>query len=258
MHKLLILCVLQCILFACDPYENPLTRNKPLNEILVYTGITMSDAVLELKSEFEKENDCLVHVMYGASGYLKRVIDVNKKGDIFIPGNSSFLDTLIGDAVVTRRETLGYNRLSFFVPKGNPMGLNGSLSQLAEGDLRLIIGAPESGSVGKETMYLLQKYGIFHDVALQVHSFAADSKKLASAIRDNDADIAINWRAVGYTLKNRDFMDAIDIDSPYIRKVPVVMGLLKYSVDTGCPVKFMNMAVSEKGRQIFHKYGFRD
>ncbi|MGD9808578.1 MAG: molybdate ABC transporter substrate-binding protein [Deferribacterales bacterium] len=246
------------ILAGCNPYESPFKDEVYEHEILVFTGVTMSDAVFELKSIFEKENACKVQVMYGASGYLKHVVEVNRKGDIFFPGNVSYMESFKNDHVITRMVDVGYNQLSFFVAKDNPLRLNGDVTQLTNEHLRVVIGSLGAGSVGKETLHLLQQHKLYDDVVKNAVSFATDSKGLASAIKDNEADIVINWLAYGLIKRNAPFMTPVKIDSEYTRKVPIAMGLLKYSTDNRCANNFMDLAASEAGRIIFKKYGFSE
>ena len=258
MRKFLILLLLINILFGCDPYESPFSEKVYDHEILVFTGITMADAVFELKDIFEKDNDCKVQVMYGASGYLKHVVEVNRKGDIFFPGNISYMDSFRSDHVVTRIVGVGYNQLSFFVAKNNPLRLNGDLHQLTSEHLRVEIGLKGAGAVGRETLYLLQQHKLYDLVVDNAVTFATDSKGLASAIKDNEADIVINWLAVGLTKRNAPYMTHVKIDSPYIRKVQIAMGLLKYSTDNLCANDFMDLAASDVGQAVFKKYGFSE
>lgn len=258
MKKLYIFIIIFMFILSCDPYENPLTKNAPKREILIYSGITMSDAIFELKDIYEKETGCRASVIYGASGYLKSVIEVNRVGDIFFPGYSTYLESMMKEKVISRVIDVGYNKLCFFVEKHNPLMLNGSLDQLKEKNLRVMIGSREAGAVGKETEDLLRKHGMYEDVVLNIRSFTADSKGLSEAIRDKNADIVINWRATGFFKKNQPYMDPVEIDSDYVRKVPIAMGLLKYSVDVECAERFLDLAASETGKKIFNKYGFTD
>lgn len=257
MSRFFFIIIIPAMLFACNPYENPLTKNSEKKEILVYSGITMADAVLELSNIFEKETGCRVSVMYGASGYLRSVIEVNKAGDIYFPGDASYLNELKDEKVITRVEDMGFNRLSFFVEKNNPLRLTGDINQLKDKSLRVIIGA-QSGSVGNATVALLKKHGIYDEAAANAVSFAADSRGLAEALRNKKADITVNWYATGFFVRNAPMMDAIRIDSPYVDNVPISMGMLRYSVDTECAEKFLDMAASDTGQKIFRKYGFKD
>jgi len=258
MKRLFLLFVVCGLLISCDPYENPLDHGSTDNEILIYSGYTMSDAVFEFKDIYEASTGCKLSVMYGASGYLQRVIEVNKVGDIFFPGNKSYLDHFKKNNIVSRTIDVGFNKLSLFVVKGNPLYLNGSLEQLKEKRLRVAIGMKEAGAVGDETAKLLEKHGIYDAVSTNVSSFTTDSKGLALALREDNADVVINWYATGFSNKNIHLLEPIKIDSPYIEEVPIAMGLLKYSSNTVCANKFLDMASSEKGVEIFKKYGFKD
>lgn len=256
MKYLFLLCF--GIIISCSSYENPLEQEAELPEILIYSGTTLSEPVFDLKDIFEKENGCRVHVMYGASGYLKRVLEVNRTGEIFFPGDSVYLESLKRTAVVTKTVHTGQNRLCFFVAEGNPKRLSGSITQLTDPNLKVMLGADNAGSVGRATKDLLNAHGIYSEVALNARSFTADSQGLAAALRERRADIVINWRSVGFLSKNIDLMDPVEIDSEHLRKVDLSMGLLKYSADTACAEKFMDLAASERGHAVFKKYGLAD
>jgi len=47
----------------------------------------------------------------------------------------------------------------------------------------------------------------------------------------------------------------LNIDEKFAKKKKLIIGLLKYSEQTKIAREFMNYASSEKGRQIFKKYG---
>lgn len=258
MIRILLLIFLTIFISGCDPYESPLKEKVRKHEILVYCGITMSDAIFELIDKFKTENDCDVQVMYGASGYLKHVVQVNRKGDIFFPGNVSYIDSFKTDYVVTRVEDIGYNQLSFFVAKDNPLGITGELAQLLEKNYRVAIGSKDAGAVGKETKFLLSNHGIYEKVAANVTLFSTDSKGLSAAIKDNEADIVINWLASGLTMKNKPYMTPVPIKSEFLRRVPIAMGLLKYSTEAECSNSFLDLAISSTGKDIFRKYGFTE
>ncbi|PLX69930.1 MAG: hypothetical protein C0603_03055 [Denitrovibrio sp.] len=256
--RLLLLLLVCGLVFSCDPYANPLIIKDQKPEILIYTGITMADAISEINDIFESRYDCKASMMYGASGYLKRVIEVNKVGDIFFPGNKSYVDSFIKEKIVTKSVDVGFNRLSFFVKKGNPLLLSGDLHQLTDANLKVSLGANDSGSVGEETFKLIKQLKYYNDIISNVTSFTADSKGLVSAIRNSEADIVINWLATGFVNNNNLFMEPIKIDYDIVNKVPITMGILKYSSDLECVNNFMDTVHSSEGKALFKKYGFND
>ncbi len=245
-------------MYSCDPYENPLINNDTRPEILIYTGITMADAVVEIKDIYESNYACRASIMYGASGYLKSVINVNKVGDIYLPGNKSYIDAFAEDRIVTKVIDVGFNTLSMFVKKGNPLLLNGDLAQLTNKSLRLNLGALDAGSVGKETFKLIRNLDYFDDIILNVNTFSADSKGLVAAMKNDEADITINWLATGFIDDNSSFMEPVKINSEYVSKVPIAIGLLKYSTSFNCANQFLDVVDSDEGKAVFKRYGFRD
>lgn len=256
-HVAKILLLLSILSFyGCDPYEHPTLPRELPQEILVYCGMTMSSAVFELSSLFEKETGCKASILYGGSGNLQKVIEVNEQGDIFFPGSYDYVKYLQTKGIVIRTSEVGHNRLSYFVKKGNPLQIDGELSNLTDKHLKVVVGSERAGAIGRATARLLQKHGIKKRVFEESMYVTTDSKGLAESIKEGDADLVINWYATAFFKKNKPFMDPIRIDSPYVKKTRLVMGQLKYSENRNCSDKFLDMVESDRGKEIFRRYGF--
>jgi molybdate transport system substrate-binding protein len=243
---------------GCDPYKHPTITEKNRKEILIYCGVTMASAVSELISILEERTDCKVSALYGGSGHLKNIIEVNKKGDLFFPGSSQYLEDLKTEGVIGRTEEVGYNSLSFFVKKGNPLQITNNIKNLSDVSLNVVLGSENAGSVGRETAYLLEKHNIKDEVISKSIYVTNDSKGIARSIRNGDADLTVNWLATGYLPENTEFVTPIKIDSPYVRQLKLVIGQLIYSDEKECSGSFLDIASSVEGKEIFAKYGFAE
>lgn len=222
--------------------------------LLIFCGITMIAPVRELADQFETEHGVVVKMTYGGSQDLSKSIEVNKIGDIFFPGFKSFVENMTANGHVDKSVVVGHNQLSLFVAKGNPKGLNGDLHQLLDPELAVIIGHEDLGSVGKESKRVLTNLGIYEHVVNNTVFMASDSKGLTAAIRDEKADIALNWRAVATLKDNNDYLDVLEINN--IEKKQLVMSSLVYSKNIKLANDFLTLCSSEQGLKVFKKYGF--
>ena len=72
--------VLLGLLCACDMRQYPHPENDQQREILVYSGMTMIQPLMEIVELFEKRENCSVKISYGGSGHILRSVEVNQVG----------------------------------------------------------------------------------------------------------------------------------------------------------------------------------
>ena len=142
------------------------------------------------------------------------------------------------------------------VKKGNPKNITHNLNNLANSNLNVVIGNPNSGSVGKEAKHILVKRNIFNQVDKNVVYYTTDSKDLIPALINTDIDLTINWQATYTWDNNRNYIDTLTISNKYAKNKKLILGVLKYSKYPDIAKRVLNFAASEKGKAIFKKYGF--
>ena len=97
----------------------------------------------------------------------------------FPSGSDSYIKTRLSDGLVSETAHVGYNKAALMVQKGNPKDLDSNLDNLKNPRYYVVIGNPDSGGIGKETQKILDKKGIFKDVAQNARKLTTDSKGLA-------------------------------------------------------------------------------
>jgi len=254
----LLLCALLVVVSGCDPREHPDVRREQKDELLIYSGMTMIKPLLELAKIMESEHDCVVRVTYGGTGHIAKSVRVNQIGDIFFPGENSYIHALQNDGLATDVVTVGVNQAALFVQRGNPLHISASLQELAEPGYHVVLGNELSGAIGRETKIMLSDAGLYDDVIENVLYMATDSKGLAQAIRHQDADLVINWKAVAFLPENKYVMEALELPETVAPKHPLQMALLSYSQHAALARAFLELARSERGQTIFRDYGFAD
>ena len=247
-------------LYFAFAYSNPTEAGAATakKELLVYCGITMIKPMSDIARVIEAEEGCTIILTKGGSGNLLRAIKVNKVGDLYLPGSDSYIKTAREEGLVTDTVFVGHNKAAVMVQKGNPKALTGNLENLANADYCVVIGNPDSGSIGRETRKILERRGIFDAVAHNARMLTTDSKDLVRVLRDREADLVVNWFATSTWPENRDHVDTLSIDGRYAASKRLVLGLLRTSKHPGIAKKFMGYAASEKGRALFQCYGLHD
>lgn len=257
-NQILVLSVLLCSVVACDMQEYPAPEDSGKTELLIYSGMTMIQPLMEIAALIEAQENCKIKITYGGSGHILKSVKVNRVGDLFFPGDESYISDLQQQGVVTDAVQLGYNQAVLFVQPGNPRQLTSSLQQFCDRNLIVVIGSEQAGSIGRETRRILDWEQNYHCALENALYITTDSKGLSKAIRTNDADLVINWKAVQHLPVNRGLLEEISLPADYALQQPLVMGLLKYSANPQLARKVMILAASETGMAIFRKYGFLD
>lgn len=245
-------------LFGCDMQRYPDVEDSAKKELLIYSGMTMVQPLMEVVALVEEEQQCRIKITYGGSGHICKSVEVNQLGDIFFPGCISYIEDFQSQGIVTDAVQVGYNEAVLFVEKGNPQQVESQLDSLYDQRLNVVIGNDTSGAIGRETKRMLDAAGIYQQVADNVLYMTTDSKGLALAMKNRDADVVVNWKAIAYLPANREVTDVLKLPKGVADKRPLVMGLLRYSKNPDLARKVLAKASSIEGQAIFRKYGFLD
>lgn len=232
-------------------------QSEEKKELLIYCGITMIRPMTEIKQIIEKQENCHIEISKGGSGNLLNAIEQNGVGDLYLPGSESYIYTALEKGMITDTATVGHNKLAVIVQKGNPLNIKSEIQSLTSKAYYIVIGNPNSGSVGKATKKLLVTEDIFQEVEQNAIRFTTDSKDLSMAIINNEADLVINWYATYTWDRNSDFMDILDIPSLENTKKKLILAQLKSSQHPEIAQKIIAYAISPEGQAIFEKHGLK-
>lgn len=226
------------------------------NELLFYVGITMVKPVNELAKNFEKTHNCSIKILQGGSQDLYDSIKTSQVGDLYLPGSTSYRDKYIKDGLLLDGKFVGFNKLALVVKKGNPKNIKPSLDELLNEKYKVVIGNEQSGSVGEASKKLLTKNEMYEKVISNAISLVPDSRNLINSLKNNEADLVLNWYATTFWDDNKEFVEALPMDDKYSDKAKLVFNLLSTSQNKELSKQFMEYASSTEGKEIFKKYGF--
>jgi molybdate transport system substrate-binding protein len=245
------------LLFIAGFISNVYAATKPT--LLIYCGITMVTPVKQIAKIIEKKHNCTIKITQGGSKDIYDSLKYAKRGDMYIPGSSSYRKKYKKDGFLLEHTYIGYNQAAIFVAKGNPKKIK-DLNSLIDENISTILCNPKSGSIGKNGKKVLEKFGgeeFFEEAFDMAAEIGTDSRNINKAIIDQKVDMAINWRATAFFPENKEYITAIDIDEKYAPKKAIEINLLSFSKNKKIARAFMDYASSQAGQEIMKKYGFR-
>lgn len=246
------------ILLAFVVAGAPALAQSARQELMIYCGITMVRPVTEIAQLFEKRENVKVVIAQGGSEDLYQSAKKSGVGDLYLPGEPSFRTLHLKEGLLGDFVTVGYNQMALMVQKGNPKQVKADPRELLRKDLAVSIGNESSGSVGKETKDILDEIGIYPAVVRSAAFLSPDSRTLVNAMKKKEADLVMNWRAVGYFPDNAAAVDMIDLNPKLAKPQALLLNLLNHSKSQGLARGFMTLAAGEEGQAIFRKHGFLD
>lgn len=227
-------------------------------ELLLYCGITMVRPMTEIARAFEQKENVKITLAQGGSEDLYQSAKKSGLGDLYLPGEPSYRAQHLAEGLLGDFVTVGYNQMAIIVRKGNPKQIKSDLRELLRPDVTMMIGSPESGSVGQETKRILESVGLYEQVVDKAILLVSDSRSLNNAMRKGEADVMLNWRATGHFPDNAEVVDVIDLDPALVRPQALLLNFLNFSKNQDLVRRFMEYTASERGQAIFRNYGFLD
>jgi len=234
----------------------PLFAQSAPKEMLLYTSITVVRPITEVARAFEQRENVKITIIQGGAADVYQSARKSGIGDWYLPAQPAYRDKYYADGLFGEHVTVGHNTLALMVQEGNPKKVKPDLRELLRRDLVMILGSAESGSVGLMSKTVLDGLGIYPQVVRSAAFLAPDSRALTQAIRRKEADITLNWRAVGFFPDNAPHVDIIDLPRNIAQPQPLLLIRLKSSRHPELARRFMDFAASEAGQAIFRKHGF--
>src|SRR4030042_1715503 len=129
--------------------------------ILVFAGAASKPATEEGAQIFKEISGIPVDVVFGGSGFILSQMKLTRRGDLYFPGSSDFMELAKKEGLVfpESEKILVYLIPAINVQKGNPKKIY-SLKDLSKKGIRVAIANPEMVCVGTyaveiiETIYL--------------------------------------------------------------------------------------------------------
>ncbi len=224
--------------------------------LVIFCGSASKPATEEAAELFESKTGAKLLLHFGGSGKMLSDMKLSRRGDLYFPGSSDFMELAKKDELVlpeTERR-IAYLLPAINVPAGNPKGIR-SLADLAKPGVRLGIARPDTVCVGLYAVEVLQRNGLADRVKPNIVTFAESCAKTANLAGLGTVDAVIGWRVFHYW--QPDKIETILLEAhqvPRIGYIPIAKSV--FCENQELADKFIEFLLSEEGKQIFRKWHY--
>ncbi len=228
-------------------------------ELLVFAGAASRPPTEEAARAFEKKTGVKVNVTFGGSGFVLSQMALSRKGDLYFPGSSDYMEIAKKKGLVfpeTERYVV-YLVPAINVQKGNPKGIK-SLRDLAGPGLRVAVANPEGVCVGLYAVEIIEKNLAPNEKSAlrrNLVNYTESCEKTATAISLKAADAVIGWEVFQFWDPER--IETIPLKKHEIARIGYIpIAISKFTTSRPLAQKFIDFILSEEGKVFFKKYHY--
>lgn len=223
-------------------------------KLFLHSGGGLRLAVDECAEVFTEEFGVVVERNYAGSGVILNQVQMTKQGDLFLPGDVSYIDMVDPPDLIVSKHTVCYFIPVILVRKGNPKNIR-NLTDLIQPGIDLGLGDPEVCAIGRTSVQIFEKNNI--DMAEVGNNLVFSSLtvgELGIQIKVGKVDAVIVWDATAAQYADSGDVIRIPVDQNVISTVAIA--LLESSEDKQLARYFIDLVTSETGKAIFRKHNF--
>ncbi len=221
--------------------------------LLVYCAAGIRPPVEAAARDYQQAYGVEVQLQYGGSQTLLANVEASKRGDLYLPGDDSYLQTARGQGLV--QEILPLARMTpvLAVHKGNPKSLH-SLDDLTRDGVRIVVANPDAAAVGKLTAEALKKTGRWDAIQKNVVVTKPTVNEVASDVAIGSADAGFVWDA---TARQTADVEAIPVPEFADVHAHIAVGVLTCTEQPTAALRFARfLAARDKGAPLFDSAGY--
>lgn len=229
------------------------------NELVVFAGAASKPPTEEVAKAFERKTGIKVNLTFGGSGFVLSQMTLTKKGDIYFPGSSDYMEIAKKKGLVfpeTERYVV-YLVPAINVQKGNPKNIK-TLKDLTRPGLKVAIANPEGVCVGVYAVEIIEKnLNAQEKTALKNNlvNYTESCEKTATAISLKAVDAVIGWSVFQYWDPQR--IETIPLKKSEIIRIGYIpIAISKFTSNRDLAQRFIDFILSDEGKAIFKKYNY--
>lgn len=222
----------------------------------VFAGSASKPATVEAAHRFEEETGARVLLHFGGSGAVLSQMELARRGDIYFPGSSDFMEVarsrgLVDPATEVR---VVYLLPAINVARGNPKRIE-TLADLARPGLRVGMARPDTVCVGLYGVEALEARGLAAAVRPNVANYAESCSKTAQMLSLGLVDAILGWDVF-------EKWDPAHIETVYLppAQVPrigyIPAALSAFPAEPEVARDFLQFLVGPEGKEIFRAKGY--
>jgi len=229
------------------------------DRLTIFVGAASKPATEEAVKLFENKTGVKVDVSFGGSGYVLSQMILAKKGDIYFPGSSDYMEKAKKEGYVypETEKVVVYLVPAINVQKGNPKNIK-TLKDFLRPGVKVAIANPDGVCVGAYAIEIVENYFTPEEQEAFRHNlvnYTGSCAKTASAISLKTVDAVIGWKVFSHWDPKR--IETIPLKSSEIIRVGYIpIAIAKFTRDRGLAQRFINFLLSDEVKMIFRKYHY--
>jgi len=227
--------------------------------IMIFAGAASKPATEETVRIFQERYGIPVDLIFGGSGFVLSQMKLAKRGDLYFPGSSDFLEVAKREGLVfpDSEKVVVYLVPAINVQKGNPKEIH-TIKDLTKEGVRVAIANPETVCVGTYAVEIVEKnLDPSHKEKFKKNlvNYAESCEKTANIISLKAVDAVLGWRVFQY-------WDPERIETIYLRQeeIPrigyIPIAISKFTRDKALAQKFIDFLLSPHGKSVFRKHHY--
>lgn len=241
---------------GCSNPDDSDEHNNSSVQITVSAAISLTDALEDIKTQYEADHDVSVNFNFGSSGKLAQQIEQGAPSDLFFSANQEWMDTLEDEKVIDTgiRSDITENNLVVIAQQDSSIELS-AISDIEPSELdKTAVGNPDSVPAGKYTKQALKHVDMWDSIQDQV-VLAKDVRQVLTYVESGNTDIGFVY---GSDARISDQVKVVTkvgdkTHDPIIYPAAVVND----SEEKNAAKNFLDYLTTDDAQTIFEKYGFR-
>ena len=227
--------------------------------LMLFVGAASKPPTEQVIKLFEKKTGIEVDVNFGGSGYMLSQMVLSKKGDIYFPGSSDYMEKARKERYVypETEKIVVYLVSAINVQKGNPKNIK-NLKDLTRPGIKVAIANPEGVCVGAYAVEIIEKLFTKKEKEAfreNLVNYTGSCSKTATAISLKMADAVIGWRVFEYWDPKR--IETISLSPDEIARVGYIpIAISTFTKNRVLAQKFIDFMLSKEAIAIFKKYNY--
>lgn len=239
------------LVFLC--YGCVQTNNNSRPNLLIFAASSLTNALEDVKEDFEKEAKVDLTINYAGSSTLARQLLNGAEADLFISANREWANTIEHQKPILKRNEILGNRLvvvthdeSGFKPKRLKDLLDPRINNIAIAD-------PEGVPAGIYAKKILINRGLWHQLR---HKFI-----MGTDVRHTMAHVENGGAEVGFVYATDELISSsthtsINLTDKTNDDISYPVLLLESEKNKETPLNFYNYLISDRALQTFKRHGF--
>lgn len=228
-------------------------------KLLLFAGSASQPPTEEAIKLFKEKTGIDVEAVFGSSGTVLSQMELTKKGDLYFPGSSDYMEKAksAGEVLPETEARIAYLVPAINVQKGNPKHVEG-LADLTKPGIKVAIADPESVCVGLYAAEIIDKqFTPAQKTALKANlvNYTASCDKTAAAVSLKAADAVVGWSVFQYW--DPEGIETVELPASQISRVGYIpIAVAKFTTDQAAAQQFVDFLAGPEGQAIFAKHRY--